>query len=70
MDSRPGPVRHCRSCRSCVSHVYAFSKKKITWRDVVYCTGKRTSRKVAKKELFCRHPEMLSEIVVFGLIEC
>ena len=28
MDSRPGPVRHCRSCRSCVSHVYAFSKKK------------------------------------------
>ena len=27
---------------------------------VVYCTGKRTSRKLAKKEVFCRHPEMLS----------
>ena len=33
---------------------------------VVYCTGKRTSRKLAEKEVFCRHPEMLSEIVVFG----
>ena len=33
---------------------------------VVYCTGKRTSRKLAKKELFCMHSEMLSEIVVFG----
>ena len=32
----------------------------------MYCTGKRTSRKLAKKEVFCRHPEMLSEIVVFG----
>jgi len=63
MDSRPGPVRHCRSC---VSYVYVFSEKKITWRDVVYCTGKRTSRKLAEKEVFCRHPEMLSEIVVFG----
>ena len=65
MDSRPGPVRHCRSCRSCVSYVYVFSKK-ITWMDVVHCTGKRTSRKLAEKEVFCRHPEMLSEIVVFG----
>ena len=26
MDSRPGPVRHCRSC---VSYVYVFSKKKL-----------------------------------------
>ena len=51
MDSRPGPVRHCRSCRSCVSYVYVFSKK-ITCRDVVYCTGKRTSRKLAEKEVF------------------
>ena len=56
MDSRPGPVRHCRSC---VSYVYVFSKK-----NVVYCTGRRTSRKLAEKEVFCRHPEMLSEIVV------
>ena len=63
MDSRPGPVRHCKSC---VSYVYVFSEKKITWRDVVYCTGKRTSQKLAEKEVFCRHPEMLSEIVVFG----
>ena len=34
--------------------------------SVVYCTGKRTSQKLAEKEVFCRHPEMLSEIVVFG----
>ena len=33
---------------------------------VVYCTGKSTSRTLALKEVFCRHPEMLSEIVVFG----
>ena len=26
MDSRPGPVGHCRSC---VSYVYVFSKKKL-----------------------------------------
>ena len=32
----------------------------------MYCTGKRTSRKLAEKEVFCRLPEMLSEIVVFG----
>ena len=65
MDSRPGPVRHCRSCKV-VLVMFMFSLKKITWRDVVYCTGKRTSRKLAEKEVFCRHPEMLSKIVVFG----
>ena len=33
---------------------------------VVYCNGKRTSRKLAEKEVLFRHPKMLSEIVVFG----
>ena len=35
----------------------------------MYCTGKRTSRKLAEKGVFCRHPEMLSEIVVFGHVD-
>ena len=42
---------------------------------VVYCTGKRTSRKLVEKEVFCRHPKMLSKfccvrLVAAMLMEC
>ena len=41
----------------------------------MYCIGKRTSRKLAEKEVFYRHPQKLSEfccvrLVAAMLMEC
>ena len=59
MDSRPGPVRHCRSC---VSYVYVFSKKNY----MEGCSAlyrKADVRKLAERKCFVGIPRCLMRLL-------